>query len=271
VRAADETCSVKVPRDHGIRAHCIKEFIVSITEPSPGKPTVVLVHGAFAESSSWNGVISGLLADGYPAIAVANPLRGVAFDCDYLRAVLTDITGDIVLVGHSYGGVAISGGGAGNPNVKALVFIGAFAPDEGETPGELANKFPGSTLADTLTTVDVPGGKDLYIMQSRYHAQFAADSSAEDSAVMGVTQRPILESAFGEASGTPAWKSVPSWFLFGELDKNIPAAVHHFMAERAGSRKTIELKGGSHTVGIPEAGQVLDLIREAAAATTGQQ
>ncbi|MGC5171641.1 alpha/beta fold hydrolase [Microbacterium sp. DT81.1] len=112
------------------------------------------------------------------------------------------------------------------------------------------------------------GGVDLYIEQDKYHAQFAADSSAEVAAVMAVTQRPIQESAFGEASGEPAWKSVPSWFLFGELDKNIPVAVHHFMADRAGSRKTIELKGGSHTVGIPEAAQVFDLIREAAGATT---
>jgi pimeloyl-ACP methyl ester carboxylesterase len=145
-----------------------------------------------------------------------------------------------------------------------------FAPDEGETPGELANKFEGSTLAETLTSVDAPEGKDLYIMQSRYHAQFAADSPADVAAVMSVTQRPILESAFSEGSGEPSWKSVPSWFLFGALDRNIPAAVHRFMAERAGSRRTIELAGGSHTVGIVEAAQVVDLIREAAAATTGQ-
>lgn len=242
---------------------------MSITEQSDSKPTIVLVHGAFAESSSWSGVITMLLDDGYPAIAVANPLRGVAFDSDYLRATLADISGDIVLVGHSYGGTVISGGGTGNPQVKALVYVGAFAPDEGETPGDLAGKFPGSTLAETLTSVPLAdGGVDLYIQQDKYHAQFAADSSAEVSAVMGVTQRPIQESAFGEASGEPAWKSVPSWFLFGELDKNIPVAVHRFMADRAGSKKTIELKGGSHTVGIPEAARVFDLIREAADATT---
>jgi pimeloyl-ACP methyl ester carboxylesterase len=231
----------------------------------------VLVHGAFADSSSWNAVISPLLAEGYPAIAVANPLRGVTSDSEYLRALLADITGDVILVGHSYGGTVISGGGTGNPNVKALVFIGAFALEEGETVGELANKFEGSTLGETLAAVDVPGGKDLYIMQSRYHAQFAADSPADVAAVMGVGQRPILEAAFSEASGEPAWKSVPSWFLFGAEDRNIPAAAHRFMAERAESRKTIELEGGSHTVAIPEAAQVVDLIREAAAATTGQQ
>ncbi|MET1051752.1 MAG: alpha/beta hydrolase [Mycetocola sp.] len=243
---------------------------MSITEPSTGKPTVVLVHGAFAESSSWNGVIAGLLDAGYPAIAVANPLRGVTVDSDYLRALLLDVTGDIVLVGHSYGGTVISGGGAGNPNVKALVFVGAFAPEAGETPGELAAKFPGSSLGDTLTPVPQPGGgNDLYIRQSSYHAQFAADSSADVASVMAVTQRPILDAAFGEASGEPAWKTIPSWFLFGAEDRNIPAAAHRFMAERAGSRKTIELAGGSHTVGIPEAAQVVALILEAAEATSG--
>ena len=242
---------------------------MSITAQSPDKPTVVLVHGAFAESSSWSGVITALAEDGYPTIAVANPLRGVKFDCDYLHDLIAGIPGDLVLVGHSYGGTVISGGGYGNPNVKALVFVGAFAPEAGETPGDLAGKLPGSTLAGTLTGVTLAdGGNDLYIEQSKYHQQFAADSSAEVATVMAVTQRPILESAFGEASGEPAWKSVPSWFLFGAEDRNIPAAVHRWMADRAGSRKTIELEGGSHTVGIPEAAKVADLIREAAMATT---
>jgi pimeloyl-ACP methyl ester carboxylesterase len=241
---------------------------MSITEPN-SKPTVVLVHGAFAESSSWNGVISGLVGDGYPVIAVANPLRGVTSDADYLRALLADIVGDIIVVGHSYGGTVMSGGATGNPNVKALVFVGAFAPEEGETPGDLASRLPGSTLGETLTKVALPdGGNDLYIMQNRYHAQFAADSSPEASAILGVTQRPIRESAFGEASGEPAWKTIPSWFLFGAEDRNIPVAMHRFMAERAGSRKTVELAGGSHTVGIPEAAKVVDLIEEAAAATS---
>jgi pimeloyl-ACP methyl ester carboxylesterase len=242
-----------------------------VTETASGKPTVVLVHGAFAESSSWNGVIAGLLDEGYPAIAVANPLRGVTFDSEYLRALLVDVEGDIVLVGHSYGGTVISGGGTDNPNVKALVFAGAFAPEEGETPGDLAGRMPGSTLGETLTKVVQPdGGNDLYIMQSRYHAQFAADSPAEVANVMAATQRPILESAFGEQSGKPAWKTIPSWFLFGAKDLNIPVAMHRFMAERAGSRKTVELPEGSHTVAIPEAAKLVDLIREAADATCGR-
>jgi pimeloyl-ACP methyl ester carboxylesterase len=238
---------------------------MSITTTAVGKPTIVLVHGAFAESSSWNGVIAGLLEDGYPVIAVANPLRGVKYDSDYLRSVLTGIEGDLVLVGHSYGGAVITNGGTGNHRVKALVYIGGFAPEAGESAADLAGRYEGSTLGETLATVKLPdGGVDLYIRQDRYRAQFAADSSAGEAGVMAVTQRPVVESALNEPSGEAAWKTIPSWFLFGSEDKNIPAASHRFMAERADSVRTVEFQGGSHTVGIPEASAVVDLIREAA-------
>ncbi len=240
---------------------------MSITTTSnPGKPTVVLVHGAFAESASWNGVIAELLDDGFPILAVANPLRGVSLDSEYLRSVLAGIDGDIICVGHSYGGTVISNGATGNSKVKALVFIGGFAPEAGESAAELAGRYEGGSLGDTLTPVKLPDGStDLYIRQDRYHNQFAADSPARDAAIMAVTQRPIAESALNEASGEPAWKTTPSWFLFGSDDKNIPAAVQRFMAERAGSRRTVELPGGSHSVGIPESAAVAALIREAAA------
>jgi pimeloyl-ACP methyl ester carboxylesterase len=238
---------------------------MSITATSVDKPTVVLVHGAFAESSSWNGVIAPLLDDDYPVLAVANPLRGVNSDSDYLRSVLAGIDGDIVLVGHSYGGVVISNAGTGNDRVRALVFIGAFAPEAGESAGELSGRYEGSTLGETLAAVTLPdGGTDLYIRQDRYHAQFAADSSVREAAILAVTQRPIAASALIEPSGEPAWETIPSWFLFGTEDKSIPAAAHRFMAERAGSRRTVELQGGSHAVAIPEAAAVVDLIREAA-------
>jgi pimeloyl-ACP methyl ester carboxylesterase len=238
---------------------------MSITATSADKPTVVLVHGAFAESSSWNGVIAPLLDDGYPVLAVANPLRGVKSDSDYLRSVLAGIDGDVALVGHSYGGIVISNAGTGNDRVKALVFVGAFAPEAGESAIDLSGRFEGSTLGETLAAVTLPaGGTDLYIRQDRYHAQFAADSSPGEAAVLAVTQRPITESALNEPSGEPGWKTIPSWFLFGTEDKNIPAAAHRFMAERAGSRRTVELQGGSHAVAIPEAAAVVDLIREAA-------
>lgn len=237
---------------------------MSITRTSLARPTVVLVHGAFAESSSWSGVISILLDEDFPVIALANPLRGVATDAEYLRSALADIVGPIVLVGHSYGGMVISNAATGNDQVRGLVFVGAFAPDEGESAADLAGKYEGSSLGDTLSTVPLADGAiDLYIRQQKYHEQFAADSSAELARVMAVTQRPILEAALNEASGEPAWRTVPSWFVFGSADKNIPAQSHRFMAERAGSQKTIELEGGSHTVGIPEAKQVADLIVEA--------
>ncbi|KWV34264.1 alpha/beta fold hydrolase [Micromonospora rifamycinica] len=241
---------------------------MSITTARPGRPTVVLVHGAFAESASWDGVIAGLIDAGYPAVALANPLRGVRHDADHLRAVLTGIEGPVVLVGHSYGGMVISNVPTAGTGVTALVYVGAFAPEPGESAADLAGRFPGSSLGETLATVALPGGgTDLYIRQDRYHHQFAADSTAQRAAVMAVTQRPITGAALNEPSGEPAWRSLPSWFLFGSEDLNIPVAAHRFMAERAGSRRTVELPGGSHTVAIPEAAQLVALIREAADAT----
>jgi pimeloyl-ACP methyl ester carboxylesterase len=232
--------------------------------PSTTQPTVVLVHGAFAESASWNGVIGRLLDRGHPVVAVANPLRGVASDAAYLSGLLDTLDGDVVLVAHSYGGMVTSN--VHDERVRAMVFVGAFAPDVGDSAATLAARSEGSTLAETLQAVPLPdGGTDLFIRQDRYHAQFAADSSAADAAVMAATQRPITQAGLEEPSAGAAWRTVPSWFLFGAEDRNIPAAVHRFMAERAGSRRTVELAGGSHTVAIPEAAQAVDLIEEAVA------
>ena len=235
-------------------------------QPSPsGKPTVVLAHGAFAESSSWDNVVKLLLDADYPVLAAAVPLRGVKSDSAYLASVLDAIEGDMVLVGHSYGGIVISNAATGNERVKALVYVGGFAPEAGESGAQLAGRYEGGTLGETLVSFPLPGGgSDLYIRQDRYHAQFAADSPPDEAAVLAVTQRPIAEAALNEPSGEPAWKTCPAWFLFGSEDKNIPVAVHRFMAERAGSKRTVELEGGSHTVGIPEAARVVDLIEEAA-------
>ena len=242
---------------------------MSVAPSSTDKPTVVLAHGAFAESSSWNGVISLLLADGFQVIAAAVPLRGVKSDSAYLASVLDGIEGSLILVGHSYGGILIGTAAEGNDRVAALVFVGGYALEPGETAVGLTGRYEGGTLGETLVAFDLPGGgKDLYIRQDRYRAQFAADVSEEEAGRMAATQRPIVEAALNEAVESAAWRTIPSWFLFGELDKNIPVALHRFMAERAGSRRTVEIAGGSHSVGIPEAAAVADLIKEAAEATS---
>ncbi len=242
---------------------------MSITRTSR-KPTVVLVHGAFAESSSWDGVVDLLLADDFPVLAVANPLRGVRADSEYLAGVLDSLPGDFVLVGHSYGGMLIANAANGNARVKALVFVGAFAPDAGENAAELAGRYAGSTLEATLNAVSLPGGgTDLYIAQDHYHAQFAADVPVRVARRMAATQRPIAAAALAEASGTPAWETIPSWFAFG-TDRNIPVDALRFMAERAGSQRTVELEGGSQAVAVTEAAAVAGLIREAAGAAASR-
>jgi pimeloyl-ACP methyl ester carboxylesterase len=232
------------------------------------QPTIVLVHGAFAESDSWNSVLTKLIAKGYPTIAAANPLRGVKSDADYVASILKGIKGSIVLVGHSYGGSVITNAVNGNQNVKALVYVAGFAPDTGESAAELSGRYPGSTLAPTLAPpVALPdGGKDLYIQQSKFHAQFAADVPLADAKLMASTQRPVTDAALNEASGTPAWKSTPSWFIYGSRDLNIPAAVHAFMAKRANSKETIAVKGASHVVMLSHPDAVAKLIEHAAAA-----
>jgi pimeloyl-ACP methyl ester carboxylesterase len=242
--------------------------IMNTASAQADKPTVVLVHGAFAESSSWNGVLTKLIAKGYPTVAVANPLRGVKSDASYVASVLTGIKGAIVLVGHSYGGSVITEAVNGNKNVKALVYVAGFAPDTGETAAKLSGRYPGGTLGPTLAPpVALPdGGKDLYIQQDKFQAQFAADVPVADAKLMASTQRPVTDAALNEASGAPAWKSTPSWFIYGDRDLNIPAAAHAFMAKRANSKETIAVKGASHVVMISHPDAVAKLIEQAAAA-----
>lgn len=232
------------------------------------KPTIVLVHGAFAESSSWNGVLSQLIPKGYPTVSIANPLRGVKSDADYVASALKGIKGSIVLVGHSYGGAVISNAVKDNSKVKALVYVAGFAPEKGETAAELSGRYPGGTLGPKLAPpVELPdGGKDLYIQQDKFHAQFAVDVPASDAQLMASTQRPIAEAALNEASGAPAWKSTPSWFIYGDRDLNIPAAAQAFMAKRANSKETIAVQGASHVVMISHPDAVAKLIEHAAIA-----
>jgi len=227
------------------------------------RPTVVLVHGAFAESASWDDVIVRLQGQGYTVIAAANPIRSVSGDADFLASIFEAVEGPVVAVGHSYGGTVITN--ALRDNVRALVYVAGYAPDEGESPSELSARFPGGTLGETLWTVPLADGStDLYIRQELYHRQFAEDVPAERTALMAVGQRPLRDVAVNGASGPPAWRSVPSWFVFGELDKNIPAAAHRFMAERAEAREVVEIEGASHAVGVSHPEEVADIILRAA-------
>jgi pimeloyl-ACP methyl ester carboxylesterase len=236
------------------------------TPPAGAKPTIVLVHGAFAESASWGPVITKLIGDGYNVVAVANPLRGVKYDADYLSAVVASIPGPVVLVGHSYGGEVISGVSDTSGKVRALVFVSGLAPDVGESANSLVGRFPGSTLGPALAPpVPLPGGgNDLYILQSKFHAQFAADLPASDAAVMAVTQRPATEAAFAELATVAAWKTIPSWFIYGSLDLNIPPAAHAFMALRAHAKQVVEIQGSSHVVMLSHPNDVSAMIERAA-------
>jgi len=235
-------------------------------QDAPAKPTIVLVHGAFADSSGWNRVIPILQQGGYTVVAAPNPLRGVRADADVVADVVKSIDGPVVLVGHSYGGSVISEAAEGLPNVKGLVYVAAFAPDTGETAIGLTGQFPGSTLGPALAQPVklTNGGNDLYILQARFHDQFAADVKAHHARLMAAGQRPVAEAALSEASTAPAWKHLPSWFIYGDGDKNIPPVAMGFMAERAKSRQTVVVKGASHVVMVSHAPEVARLIERAA-------
>jgi pimeloyl-ACP methyl ester carboxylesterase len=230
------------------------------------KPTVVLVHGAFADSSSWNRVVALLEKDGYPVVAVANPLRSVKSDGDYVGRVLEGLKSPVVLVGHSYGGSVISDAAAHADNVKALVFVAAFAPARGESAIYLSGKNPGSTLGPALAQpVALPGGaNDLYIDQQKFPAQFAGDVPLAAAKLMAVAQRPITDTALAEPAPEAAWEKIPSWFIYGDADKNIPPATLKWMADRARSKKTVAIPGASHVVMISHPGEVTKMIEQAA-------
>ncbi|MCP2266068.1 Pimeloyl-ACP methyl ester carboxylesterase [Promicromonospora thailandica] len=232
------------------------------------KPTVVLVHGAFADSSGFEAVSRRLLAGGYPVVAAPNPLRGVSSDAAQVKALLASIEGPVVLVGHSYGGAVISSAATGNENVKALVYVAAFVPDEGESVEQLVGKFPGSTVGESLKPVPLSDGLvDLYINPAVFHERFAADLPAKDAALYAISQRPATNAALGEpAAGTQAWHSIPSYYLISGADKIIPPAAQEFMAERAGS--TVQtVRGASHMVFVSRPDTTVSLIDRAARET----
>ena len=233
---------------------------------SDQKPTVVLVHGAFAESASWNGVIERLYAEGVTSVAVANPLRSLAGDAAYVRDVIAAVDGPVVLVGHSYGGLVISEASAGNDQVAGLVYVSAFVPEPGDSAFSLSASAPGSTLGEAIDAHPIStGGVELVIRRDRFHEQFAADVPAPVAGLMGATQRPVTEAALKDAAQAPVpgWKDRPSWHVFGAEDRNIPAAVLRAGAERAGSRGTTELADASHATSVSQPEAVAATILEA--------
>ena len=237
------------------------------------KPTIVLVHGAFADASSWNGVVQRLQQQGYTVIAPANPLRGVASDSAYIASLLGQIDGPVLLVGHSYGGAVITNAATGAANVVGLVYVAAFAPDEGENLGDVENGSKDSVLNSALIQYNYPTGQDgqtsveFAINPPLLQEAFAADLPAETAALMAATQRPAAVAAFSDASGLPAWRRLPSWAVVASGDKAAGADVVRSMAQRAGA-DIVEVEG-SHVIMISQPQVVVDHILKAARAVAG--
>jgi pimeloyl-ACP methyl ester carboxylesterase len=231
-------------------------------------PTIVLVHGAFAESASWDRVMHSLHGSGQDVIAAANPLRSLAADAEAVSDLVRTIDGPVVLVAHSYGGAVISNVATDAGEITGLVYVNGFAPDAGENCFQLAGMFPGSTLGEA-TVKPVPrsdGTTDLYVASGPFHDIFCADVPVPQAALMAATQRPATQEALVEPSGEhPLWKHVPSWFLIGEEDRIIPAELQRFMADRAEARRTVELPGASHAAAVSRPDATAQLILEAAA------
>jgi pimeloyl-ACP methyl ester carboxylesterase len=232
-------------------------------------PTVVLVHGAFADASSWNGVIERLQAKGVKVTAPANPLRGISIDSAYITGVLDETPGPVLAVGHSYGGAIITNAAAKAKNVVGLVFVAAFAPDEGEALGDVEAGSKDSVLNSALVPLHYPknggeAGVEFAIDAEKFQAAFAADLSADEAALMAATQRPVADLAFSEKNGPPAWKNLPSWSVVATGDKAAGADVVRSMAERAGA--TITEIEGSHVIMVSQPEAVTNVILDAVAA-----
>jgi len=238
-------------------------------------PTIVLVHGAFADASSWNGVIERLQQQGYTCIASANPLRGVTADSAYTASLLNQIDGPVLLVGHSYGGAVISNAATSAPNVTGLVYVAAFAPDEGENLGDVENGSKDSVLNAALVQYSYPAGPggqtaiEFAINPARIREAFAADLPPQVTALMAATQRPVAAAAFSDVCGPPAWKKLPSWAVVASGDKAAGADVVRSHAQRAGA-DIVEVEG-SHVIMISQPQTVTDHIVKAARSVAGSR
>jgi pimeloyl-ACP methyl ester carboxylesterase len=239
-----------------------------MSQPTTTSPlTVVLVHGAFADSSSWNGVIERLQANGVPVIAAANPLRGISTDSAYVASVFDQIPGPVLAVGHSYGGAVITNAATRSQNVVGLVFVAAFAPDEGEKLIEVTGSSKDSVLGSALVPRQYPtgsgSGTEFLIDPAKARDAFAADLTDAQAALIGTIQRPVTDVAFGEPSGVPAWKTLPSWAVVATNDRAAGTDVVRAHAQRAGA--TVTEVDGSHVIMISQPQAVADVIQAAIA------
>jgi pimeloyl-ACP methyl ester carboxylesterase len=226
-----------------------------------GAPTVVLVHGGFADGSSWTDVIDRLQGEGVRTLAPANPLRGLVNDSTYVSNVVKTIEGPVLLVGHSYGGLVITNVGAMVENAVGLVYVAAMTPDEGETMIEVAANYPKTPLFDAVRPASIAPSEaeaDLILDPAAYRAAFAADLPEEKTRVLAVMQRPFVGAALSTPSGPAAWKSLPSWFAVASADRAIHPDQQRFYAKRMGAT-TIEV-AGSHSIAVSQPGQIADLI-----------
>jgi pimeloyl-ACP methyl ester carboxylesterase len=237
-----------------------------------GTPTVVLVHGAFADGSGWNDVIAQLQAKGISVTAPANPLRGIATDSAYIASLFAQIPGPVLAVGHSYGGAVITNAAAASANVVGLVYVAAFAPQEGESLGEAESASKDSVLNSALVPLNYPSGDgdesavEFMIDPEKFHDAFAVDLPPSQAALMAASQRPVAAAAFSEPSGPPAWKNLPAWSVVATGDKAAGADVIRSMAQRAGAK--ITEVDGSHVIMISQPQAVADVILEALEASS---
>jgi pimeloyl-ACP methyl ester carboxylesterase len=233
------------------------------------KPTIVLVHGAWSDASSWSGEVDRLQRAGYVVRAIPNPLRGLTSDAADVADFLTTISGPIVLVGHSYGGSVITNAAAGHGNVKELVYVDAAVPAVGETTAQLSGKTSAlgakpDTLYDPVAYPGAPAGDtDLYLKEKVYLQSFASDLPARTAEMLWARQRPATMSAFTTRSSVAAWKAIPSWYVIGSADKIITPESELFMAHRAHAR-ILSVAGGSHLTLISHPRPVTDQILAAA-------
>jgi pimeloyl-ACP methyl ester carboxylesterase len=237
----------------------------------PGRPTVVLVHGAFADGSSWNGVIERLQAKGISASAPANPLRGLKADSAYLAGVLGQLEGPVVLVGHSYAGAVISNAAKDHANVVGLVFVAAFVPDEGEVLGQVTPTSKDSVLMPALVPHEYPTGGSASAVEfavdpAKFRDAFAGDLPPQTAAVLAATQRPVADAAFSDPATAPAWRDIPSWAIIATGDRAAGADLTRSMAQRAGA--TISEVAGSHVIMISQPEAVTEVILQAVEATS---